>query len=274
MLRVMSAGSGARPIAIRPAARRNALLAAVAALGLAGCGASDEGVNDPFEPANRAVHQFNKAADAVFFKPASRGFGGAVPAPVRRSLANAGSNLDAPRVVANHLLQGDVESAVHGTFRFLVNTTLGLFGLFDPAQDFGLEERDTGFADTLATWGVVEGPYLELPLFGPSTVRDAFGNAVDIATNPAGRLFGDDAETVAGLTALPRVLNSRYEFAETFDSVLYDSADSYEQLRLYYLDSRRFELGGSSGAADAFDPYEDLYDGIYQEIPLNLPQFE
>lgn len=240
----------------------------LAAFALVACSAPNGAVefHDPYEPVNRVTHGFNKGVDRVFFRPASQVYGTLLPNPVRQGLSNAAENLDAPRSMLNHALQGEGEDAIHNGFRFLLNTTLGVFGIFDPATSFGLEERETGFADTLAIWGVREGAYQELPVFGPSTERDTAGFIVDIVTNPIGAVLPDDSEEIAGFTSLPSVLNSRYAFSETFDSILYESADSYVQMRLYYLESRRFELGGQSGATDAFDPYEDLYDGLYEEI--------
>lgn len=234
---------------------------------LAGCAkTNDQGINDPYEPVNRAVHAVNKGADTVFFRPASQVYGNVVPQPVRRSLSNAASNLSGPRNVANDLLQGNVEDAGHNLSRFLVNTTIGVFGLFDPASgSFGLEERDTGFGDTLAVWGAGEGAYLELLLFGPSTERDAVGQVVDILANPLDSLFDEGAE-VATATSFPSVLNSRFELADTVDGILYDSADSYAQLRLFYLESRRFQLSGQTSAENAFDPYENLYDEVYEGL--------
>lgn len=223
-------------------------------------------INDPYERMNRVVHASNKGSDRLFIRPASQVYGNAVPQPVRRSLSNAANNLSGPRAVVNDLLQGNVEDAGHNLSRFLVNTTVGVFGLFDPASgSFGLENRDTGFADTLAVWGVREGAYLELPLFGPSTERDAVGQVVDIATNPIGAVF-DQGEDIAAATSVPSVLNSRFELTETVDSILYDSADSYAQLRLFYLESRRFQLGGQTSAENVYDPYENLYDEVYEGI--------
>ncbi|MEM7752062.1 MAG: VacJ family lipoprotein [Pseudomonadota bacterium] len=234
---------------------------------LAGCAKTvNEGINDPYEPVNRAVHAVNKGADTVFFRPASQVYGNVVPQPARQSLSNAASNLSGPRNVMNDLLQGNVEDAGHNFARFAVNSTIGVFGLFDPASgSFGLEARDTGFGDTLAVWGVGEGAYLELLLFGPSTERDAIGQTVDILANPLDNLFGDAAE-VATATSVPSVLNSRFELADTVDGILYESADSYAQLRLFYLESRRFQLSGQTSAENAFDPYENLYDEVYEGL--------
>ncbi|MGR3512830.1 MAG: MlaA family lipoprotein [Paracoccaceae bacterium] len=239
----------------------------VACLTLAACSAGAPGeINDPYEGTNRAVHAVNKGADRVFFRPASQVYGTVVPKPVRQGLSNASANLSGPRSVVNDALQGDVEGAVHNLTRFLVNSTIGVFGLFDFASsDFGLEARDTGFGDTLAVWGAREGAYLELPLFGPSTERDAVGQVVDIFTNPLDGVF-DEATEIATATSFPSVLNSRFELADTVDGILYDSADSYAQLRLFYLESRRFQLSGQTSAENAFDPYENLYEEVYEGI--------
>ncbi|MEO0944773.1 MAG: VacJ family lipoprotein [Pseudomonadota bacterium] len=238
-------------------------------LALSACATSTptSDINDPFEPLNRATHQVNKGADRVFFRPASQVYGTVVPRPVRTGLSNVASNLDTPRSVINDVLQGDFEDAGRNTARFLINSTIGLFGLFDPASsDFGLEENATGFGDTLAVWGVEEGPYAELLLFGPSTTRDSIGLTVDILTNPVTAFIGDGDE-VATATAFPSVLNSRFELSSTIDSVLYESADSYAQLRLFYLERRRFELSGQTGADDdVFDPYENLFDEFADEF--------
>jgi len=242
---------------------------AATAVLLSACSVPDEptDIHDPYERTNRAIHAYNKGSDRAFFRPVSQFYGKSVPAGVRRSLTNAAANLDTPRSVVNDVLQGDIEDAVHNTFRFLINTTIGVFGLFDPAgNSFGIEPRETGFGDTLAVWGVQEGAYLELPLFGPSTERDAVGQIVDILANPINTVLPDDGDTIASLTSFPSVFNSRYEYADTVDSILYESEDSYTQLRLFYLDSRRFELAGQTFAGNAFDPYEDLYDEVYEGL--------
>ena len=241
---------------------------ALALLAVSACSVPDSPteVHDPYEKANRVSHAFNKGADRVFFRPASQVYGNVVPGKIRTSLSNAADNLDGPRSVVNNVLQGRGEDAIHNTFRFLLNSTLGIFGLFDPATSFGLEDRETGFGDTLAIWGTPEGAYVELPLFGPSTERDAVGQFVDVLTNPISSVLGDNGDEIAATTSLPSVLNSRYEFADTVDGILYDSADSYAQMRLFYLESRRFQLSGQTSAANAFDPYENLYDEVYEGL--------
>jgi len=240
----------------------------LAFLTLSACSVPDTpgDVHDPYEPVNRVSHAFNKGTDAVVLRPVSRVYGTVIPQPVRTGLSNAASNLDTPRSAVNDVLQGDIEDAVHNSFRFLINTTVGILGLFDPASRIGLDERNTGFGDTLAVWGAPEGAYLELPLLGPSNERDAVGQVVDIIANPISLAFPGTGDDVAAATRFPSILNSRFEFSDTFDSILYESADSYAQLRLFFIESRRFELNGQGAGEDVFDPFENLYDGVFDDF--------
>lgn len=242
------------------------LVAGLALPVIAACSAPSEpgAVNDPYERLNRTIHNSNRRTDRYIVRPASQVYGN-IPAPVRRSINNVASNLNGPQTIANDLLQGNVEDAGHNLSRFLVNSTIGVLGIFDPASgSFGLEERETGFADTMAVWGIREGAYLELPVVGPSTERDALGLAVDIATNPIGTLV-EGGDEIATALFVPTILDTRYVLADTVDSI-YESADSYVQLRLFYLESRRFELGGGETSADGTDDtlYDDVYGGLYE----------
>ncbi len=243
---------------MRSAAKfRFTIKALAAAALLSACSAPSEqtSIHDPYEGVNRATHAVNVELDRSLLRPASQVYGTLVPQPVRRSVDNAAGNLGLPSAVLNKALQGDIEGAIHNFARFAVNSTLGVLGLFDPAQDFGLEERETDFGETLGTWGVREGAFQMLPVLGPSTERATAGLIVDILTDPVSLVYpniGD--EQLAGRVG--EITNFRYEFTDTTDSILYDSADSYTQLRLFYLDSSRF--GEDSTDASLEELYDDL----------------
>jgi phospholipid-binding lipoprotein MlaA len=232
----------------------------LALLFLAACSSppAETGVNDPWEAQNRQVHAANKALDRTLFGGGGRkGIVPTLPEPVAQGLGNVAANFGAPSNVANSLLQGRVEPAVTNTLRFILNTTLGVGGLFDPATAIGLPAQDTDFGETLAVWGVGEGAYLEVPVLGPSTQRDFAGTVVDFVLDPVGQVVGPPESYYVSAARAGARIGSRQRFADTFESILYDSADSYAQARLLYLQNRRFSLGQDSG--EIIDPYEDPY---------------
>lgn len=242
-----------------PKLMRLLLLAFVCAATTA-CSTGPEGASfhDPYEATNREAHDFNKALDEnVFGAIMGDGDGPGIPPDISGMVINFADNAGGPGMVLNGLLQGNIASAGTNAFRFVLNTTVGVLGLFDPADAIGLPEVETDFAQTLAIWGIPEGAYLELPVLGPSTERDVTGMIVDALIDPLAR-YGtpvqNDYGTVAGIAA--RALK-RGQYGDTIDSVLYDSADSYAQTRLIYLQNRRFELGVA--AAEVADPYDDLF---------------
>lgn len=143
-----------------------------------------EEISDPLEPVNRAVDTFNDKFDRALLKPTAQVYEKAVPPLARSSVTNFFSNLREPIVIVNNLLQGKPRQGVADTGRLLVNTTLGVFGLFDPATQMGLEKHHEDFGQTLGRWGVGEGWYLVLPILGPSTVRDGVGMVVDYQIDP------------------------------------------------------------------------------------------
>lgn len=238
---------------------------AVAMALVAGCGQRTAigQYNDPGEPGNRAMHAVNTGLDAAFVRPGSKGYGTLVPEPIRHGIANVADTISLPGVIANEILQGRIGDAATNTLRFGANLTFGLGGLFDFASAAGMPKRTTDFGTTLAVWGVGEGPYVELPVFGPSTTRDAVGIAVDLAFNPMYHVFhGKDRRAVIAAQILSK-MNDRYRFADTIDSILYESEDSYAQSRQLYLQNRRFEIGKATGNGnddDFIDPYGDIDD--------------
>jgi len=231
---------------------------------LSGCGVAPgpDGMNDPYEATNRRIHDFNRGLDRALVGPAAKGYGSIVPKPVTRVVGNLAGLLDLPGDIANDLLQLRLGDAAQNTLRLGVNLTMGVGGIFDASTAIGLPGKPTDFGETLHVWGAGEGAYVELPFAGPSTARDAVGTIVDIALNPV-RLALPPREAMAatGIKLFSRV-GDRDRFSETVESILYDSADSYAQARLLYLQNRRFTLarGKASAADDDFiDPYEDPY---------------
>ncbi|MEM8787074.1 MAG: VacJ family lipoprotein [Pseudomonadota bacterium] len=212
---------------------------------------------DPFAPVNRAVHQFNKGADTVLIRPLSKGYVTAVPGPLRRGISNGANNLAQPLYVANHLLQGDVEAAGTAFFRFGMNTTVGLAGLLDPATEAGLADNPTDFGETLAVWGLPSGPYVELPILGPSTVRGTVGQVTEIVGDPLFFVIDDEFIAIPIAVEVGALLQTRQDFARVIDALLYESADSYNASRIAYLQNRARELneGLALEELDLEDPF-------------------
>ncbi|NOZ11134.1 MAG: VacJ family lipoprotein [Gammaproteobacteria bacterium] len=130
---------------------------------------------DPFEKFNRAVFKFNDSADRAVLKPVAKAYVKIVPTPLRKGMRNFFKNALEPTVIINDFLQGKVEQGFKDTWRFVINSTVGIVGLFDVASKIGLERHDEDFGQTFAKWGVADGPYLVLPFLGPSNVRDGIG---------------------------------------------------------------------------------------------------
>lgn len=176
--------------------RFRSLSAALVAVSLlAGCATVPGGKpapGDPFESVNRGIFKFNTAADKAVFRPVARGWKAVVPGPIRRAFSNFTSNLAAPGTIINDLLQGKFTQGGHDFTRMLINTIFGL-GFFDPATKAGLERHDEDFGQTLGKWGVPAGPYIMLPLFGPSSVRDAPTRLADDYTDARRYVFDQKA---------------------------------------------------------------------------------
>lgn len=226
---------------------------------LAGCSAPAGQIYDPAEPLNRQFHAVNIGLDKAVLRPIATATVRPGGGPVSQGVLNFASNLSGPSTVLNNLLQLRLGQAVENTLKFAINTTIGIGGLFDPAKAMGLNGRDSDFGETLHVWGFGEGAYLEPPVIGPTTARDLSGLVVDIAINPL-QLWLPAPESYVGTVAgaASKVIY-RGRFVQTVDSVLYESADSYAQARILYLQNRRFELGQKTASDDMIDPYEDFY---------------
>jgi len=243
-----------------PFVRRTPLLSLCTVLSLGAMAACTPappggGVNDPYETTNREVHSFNKSLDRAVLRPLGQ-VAAEAPREVTGPVANFADNIGLPGMVLNGVLQGDVGGAGTNTMRFLLNTTIGVGGLFDPAGGIGLHEETTDFGETLAVWGADEGAYIELPVFGPSTERDAAGRIVDLVLDPLSRVGTQPQLDYGAVTLGAAIVINRGRFMQTMDGVLYESADSYLQSRSAYLQNRRFDLGEApSGAEAGIDPF-------------------
>ena len=214
--------------------------------------------DDPFERLNRSSHAFNKGLDRNILSPLSKTYTDVVPDPVEDSVSNFARNLSLPGKVVNNVLQLDLSSAARNTARFALNSTVGLAGLFDPSQKIGLVEKSTDFGETLQGWGVAEGAYLELPLFGLSFMRDGLARYVDMLfLDPAGQILQPPVSEYSNASTVGALLQTRQIYGAQIDEVLYGSADSYAQSRLVYLQSRRFELRDIAND-DYIDPYAEF----------------
>ena len=219
------------------------------ALGLFAAGAHATGneARDPLEPLNRCVDAFNHRVDRIAFQPVAKGYERVVPRMIRSGVSNFFVNLDDAWSAANSLLQLKPIDAAQNGMRFAVNTVFGLGGTLDIATDAGIERHMEDFGTTLAYWGVATGPYLVLPLLGPSTLRDAAALPVDLAGHPLGQVSpvgSRSAISAAGaVDARARLL--------PLDAVLDGALDRYTFMRDAYLQLRAAQAGRGGDGEDA-----------------------
>lgn len=227
-----------------------ATLAACLLTGLAGCAtkppASDPDAlaayqqnDDPLEPMNRKLYSFNNALDTYFMKPVAQGWRYAVPRPVRNHVGDFLSNLHTPVVFINDILEAKSRRAGDSLVRFVVNSTIGLGGIFDIATGWGYPEHEADFGITLALWGVGSGPFLYLPVLGPSDPRDAAGFGVGIVSDPFFWIGQGAAVTALGdaRTAVT-IVNTRADLLKPIDEVKRMALDPYATFRSLYRQHR------------------------------------
>jgi phospholipid-binding lipoprotein MlaA len=211
---------------------------AVAAMAFSGC-ASVRNPNpaDPLEGFNRGVQRFNDAVDEAVLVPVATAYRDTVPQPLRTGVGNFFGNLDDGWSAVNHLLQGKIESALNMTLRVAVNSTFGLAGVLDVAGEAGLERESEDFGQTLGRWGLPPGPYLVLPLLGPSSVRDAAGRPLDMAATSTARVGLNEGElTAATLLGVVDLRARLLGATRLLDDI---ALDRYVFLRDAYLSRRR-----------------------------------
>lgn len=210
--------------------------------------------DDPWEGMNRGIFAFNEGLDRWLLEPVAKGWDRAVPDPVERSIGNFFDNLSMPVHIANDLLQAKPLLALESTWRLVINSVGGLGGLFDPAGHHGVYESDEEFGQTLGYWGVPPGPYLVLPLFGPSNPRDTVGLAVDSATSVQFWLVPFYVSVPASGVD---VVNDRSAVLETLAAERAAAFDWYSAVRSAAIQFRENQV--RDRAEDEDDADEDLY---------------
>ena len=208
---------------------------------------------DPFEPLNRRVFDFNEGADAILLKPIAELYDNIVPPPMRRGFENMYDNLSDVNGAINATLQGRPQRAANNTGRVLINTTVGLLGLFDIASEAGIERYETDFGHTMARWGIPEGPYVMVPFLGPRTMRSGFGDGFDSFISAQDALFED--EVTWGARGW-RSLEFRAQLLEAEELI---TGDRYVFIRDAYLQSRE-ALVNDGVVVDSFSDFEEDWD--------------
>jgi phospholipid-binding lipoprotein MlaA len=212
-----------------------------------------EQMNDPLEPTNRAVFEFNDWLDVNFLHPTAVRYRRWIPAFIRDRITNLLANLKSPAVLANDLLQGNISRAGSTLGRFVLNTSFGVGGLMDVATPVGIRGHEADFGQTLAVWGVDEGFYLVLPLYGPSNPRDAFGLGAEGYADPLDYYLGHNRmEWVAMSRLVVSGLSKREAYLDTLDDVKRTSLDYYSAMRSLYRQRRDAQIkeAKSGGRAD------------------------
>jgi phospholipid-binding lipoprotein MlaA len=200
--------------------------------------AAFEEANDPIEPANRSIFSANQFVDRNALRPVAEAYENHVPDGVRKGIHNVLANLGEPIVGVNDLLQGNPRQAWTTVRRFAVNTTAGGLGVFDVATGWDLPGHRADFGQTLGVWGIGEGPFVELPLLGPSNVRDAAGSAVGFFVNPFGAIGGTAGTVVSVTHSAAGMVDRRSENLATLDKLESTSLDYYATLRSAYRQRR------------------------------------
>lgn len=201
---------------------------------------------DPLEPLNRRVHRFNEAVDRRVAKPLANVYVKITPRPVRLGVGNFFNNLGQPVSALNALLQGKPKQAAQTVGRFLLNSTLGIGGVFDPATSANLPNKSEDFGQTLGVWGWKRSRYLELPLFGPRTIRDALGMAGDAPLSPMRRIEEDKVRVfLQGL----QLVDVRTQLLSV-DRMREGAADDYALVRDAWMQRRQYQIFGESKAEE------------------------
>ncbi len=199
----------------------------------------EDEIYDPLESINRAVFSFNNVADKIVLEPVAKGYK-KLPSPIQSGVGNFINNLKLPLAAFNQLLQGQGKNAAESTGRFLVNSTVGIFGLVDVADNFGLDQKEEDFGQTLATWGVGDGFYIVLPLFGPSNLRDTTGMVMTMMTDPINAYAVSQGEAWAiPFRTAANAIDQRSQIIDEVNALRDNSVDYYAAVRSSYYQNRK-----------------------------------
>ena len=195
--------------------------------------------NDPYEPFNRAMFDFNLALDKAVLRPAASIYRDVLPEPVQNGVHNFLHNLRSPIIFGNDLLQGELDRAGSTLARFAINSTVGILGLYDFAAYVGIEKHNEDFGQTLAVWDVEQGPYLVLPIFGPSNPRDGVGKVADILIDPLTWLAPFEFQMAR---TIGTAVNARARNFDQVNDLENNSLDFYSAVRSLYRQKRADEI--------------------------------
>lgn len=245
---------------------KHSFLTVILAFSVVGCSSANydntqtPGMTDPIESVNRKIFAFNALVDKTVINPALDGYRTVVPTPVRKGINNALTNIQSPVYFANNLLQGDVTGAGKVLFSAIVNTFVGFGGLLDIAGYEGYETDKEDFGQTLAVWGINHGPYIVVPVFGPTTARDGSGYIIDSFADP---IFwyskNTDRKFVHFNKTFASYANARNNLKDALEELERSSIDYYASVRSSYYQSRETAISDgeqSAAASEAFDDFE------------------
>ena len=236
---------------------------------------SEDTADECFEGFSRAMFKFNHALDGALFEPVAKGYR-ALPSPIRRGTGNAVDNLRSLLTLSNNILQGDLRGAGNTAGRFVINTTVGILGIFDPAAAMGLkEDGKEDFGQTLGRWGSGTGCYFVLPILGPTTTRDAIGLVGNVFIDPVYQIT-HNTEISNGVVGNGNYSEHNYYYyrgtgavdfraknIESFDSLEKNSIDLYASIKSLYLQNRKKQISNSQSTVDTQN------DSDWEEIDTN-----
>ncbi|MDR2925351.1 MAG: VacJ family lipoprotein [Azoarcus sp.] len=238
--------------------KKNIFSASAVLLLVAGCAGAP--AEDPLEPYNRAMFSFNEKLDNAALKPVAKGYKAVTPAPVRTWVSNFFGNLQDPWIGVNNLLQGKPADALNDLMRFVFNSTLGIGGLLDIASEAQMPKHDEDFGQTLGVWGVKDGPFVVLPLFGPRMLRDAAAIPADWAGNspwsqPYENPIVHDDTVRYGLSGL-NAINGRANMLGLERTLDEGTLDKYRFARDFYIQQRRFNVHDGNPPLEEYEDFD------------------